>query len=279
MGAFSGGGVLPLFKIMELTNKVNNYDLLQLSEYVETMLHSSCDEVIDIREITQNIKSNFLSWVKSGILLDQVKKEFPMLVLKNKLAKNWNDYCQKFFNKNNYYINNIIKASKVVLLLIKNGFTVLPTCENQAKYLTKLLPDHEQMNQEECTQLEQEICDLWKKVVIRSEGKAITGNLVKSVVDPDSVNKKTVKIPVSTDTNDKLLKQAIDRGFTNVNEYLDAIANNQVSLDNSVEEVEEEKLEVWEKDLEDLINEKDLEDLEINQESRGGYQYINPPYT
>lgn len=244
--------------MITLTDKINNYDLSQLAEYTDIMLHSNCDDVIDIKEITQNIKSNFLNWVKSGILLNTVKKEFSFLVLKNKLAKNWKEYCLKFFNKTHWYVDNIIKASQVVLILIKNGFKVLPTCENQAKPLTRLLPDHEQMNIDECNQLEQEICDLWQQVIIKSEGKAITGNLVKSVVDPDSVDNKNKGIKVDSDTFEKLQKQALDAGFKNVTDYLTAIANNQITIEeNTIEEVEQEKVEQWEKDLTELVEEEE----------------------
>jgi hypothetical protein len=242
--------------MMTLTDKINSFSLSQLADYAEIMLHSNCDDIVDVQEITHNIKSNFLSWIRSGILLDVVKKEFSFLVLKNKIAKNWKEYCLKFFNKTHWYINNIINASKVVLILIKNGFDVLPNCENQAKHLTRFLPDPDQMNQNECLELEQEICNLWQKVITRSNGQALTGNLVKSVVDPDSLEKKKTTIKLDNDTLDKLSEQAKENGFNSVNDYLIAIANNQISLNNSVEEVEQDKLEQWEKDLENLVNEE-----------------------
>ena len=285
---------------MELTTKINNFDIPTLAEYADQMFHSSCHDMIDVAELTEICKNDFLGWVRSGIILNAIRENFKF-VLRQKLATSWKKYCLNFFGKTHWYVKRIIEASKVILILIKNGFDVIPTNENQARHLTRLLPDPEQMNAEECAELEQEICQQWALVLKRAKGAIITGDLVKSVVDPESQDKPKKNIKLKGETHDKLLKQALDKGFKDVAEYLEAIANNEISLDNSVEEIEEEKLAQWQEDLELLLEEaeQELDDLEqqewdeIFEEhfiqnpdpdlhvhygfSRGGYARIVPP--
>jgi hypothetical protein len=256
---------------MSVIDKIKTFNLTDLHAYAQIMLHSSCEDVIGIEEITEGIRDNLLSWVKSGILLDVVKKEFRFLVLRSKVAGTWQEYCAKFFNKTHWYADKIISASKVVLLLVKRGFNVLPTCELQARPLTRLLPDPEQMNSEEIEILEQDICDHWQKVIDTASATnkgVITGNIVKSIVDPDSVENAKNSIKVDSDTFEKLSIQALELGFNNVTDYLKAIANNE-TLENepSIDPIEyEEKIKLWEEDLEQLV--KEHEEKEAKQQTK-----------
>ena len=241
--------------------KIRNFNLSELANYSNYMLNESyCNDFININDITKLIQDNFLGWVRSGILLETLKNNFD-IVYKEKIAKNWKEYCSKYLGKSVLYVKQIIDASKVILILHKKGINILPANESQARHLTKFLPNSK-MNENECNKLETKIIELWQKVIKAGKGNMITADLVKSVIDPDSIDNKKENVKVSNKNYVKLLEQALELNFKNVDDYIEAIANRKVNIDNSIiEKVEEEKLEIWEKDLEDLITEeKDLED-------------------
>lgn len=226
---------------------------------IENLIHQ---DDFDIIKTTNEIKENFLGWVKSGILLDAIKSEFTHLILRKKIAKNWKEYCLKFFNQSHWYTDRIIAGAKVVMILVKNKFTILPKCESQARHLVKFLP-HPEYRDYENEYLERELCSKWDEVIKASQNQVITENLVLSIVDPEKSEQRTTNIRVTKKIKAQLQELALSNGYSNIGELLE----NFLKEREKVQEITEEKMKVWEDDLQELIKEHEKE----NQEKYKGF--------
>ncbi len=232
---------------------------------IENLIHQ---DDFDVMKTTKEIKENFLGWVKSGILLEVIKSEFTHLILRKKLAKNWKEYCLKFFNQSHWYTDRIIAGAKVVMILVKNKFTILPKYESQARHLVKFLP-HPEYRDYENEYLERELCSKWDEVIKASQDQVITENLVLSIVDPEKLEQRTTNIRVPKKIKEKLQELALSNGYGTVGELLE----NFLKEREEVKEITAEQMEVWEEDLEELIKEHEEENQEKSQ-GFGGKQTV-----
>ncbi len=104
----------------KMAKSKTNQDFLAQLECGFRKFVSKADELVSsdgnygIMNAIADIKENLLGWVKSGLLLGSIKKEFVHIVLKNKLAKNWAEFCQKFFNQSHWYTDRLIKSMDLV---------------------------------------------------------------------------------------------------------------------------------------------------------------------
>ena len=218
----------------------------------QSLLNSNND--YNIFDAIADIKENLLGWVKSGLLLGEIKKEFGHLVLKNKLAKNWAEFCQKFFNQSHWYTDRLINGSRVVMMLIKKGFTILPNCEAQARHLIKFLPQDCYADYE-VELVEKELSQTWQAVIKASQNQPITADLVLSIVDPDKSDSGTTNIRLPKKLKAKLQDLALESGFTSVTKYLESLVDSEENTESITTEVEEK----WQDDLDELVKEHEQE--------------------
>lgn len=237
-----------------MNKKIYNFvdDITDFSCKAVELLKSDCE--YDIFDAIKDIKGNLLGWVKSGLLLGAIKSSFCFTVLRNKLAKNWEEFCIKFFEQSHWYSDRLIKASRVVLILIENGFSILPKCEAQARPLVKFLPDPEYRDYEN-EYLEKELCDKWKQVLQATKDKPITAGVVLAVVDPEKAEAGTTTIRLSKKAKQNLLEIALQAGYTTISEYLENLHQDEQETQAS----DQDKEQAWEKDLQDLLQEREQE--------------------
>ena len=86
----------------------------------------------DLDEMTHLIRVNSLAFVEIGLIAFKIR---AMRLYKEKYD-NFTDYCHIELGRSRSYIDRLIKASAVVLELIRNGFSVLPKNESQARLLS-----------------------------------------------------------------------------------------------------------------------------------------------
>ncbi|HEY9704760.1 MAG TPA: hypothetical protein V6C58_20135, partial [Allocoleopsis sp.] len=210
-------------KAIESLFRDKTIDLINFSESIIDEIRS---DNFDILQAIADSKSDLIQWVKSGIILGEIKKEFSHFILRNKLAKNWPDFCKKFFNQSHWYTNRLIEASQVVIILIKKGFKILPNCEAQARELVKFLPDYENYLEQENKLLEQEIIAKWQKVIdiSKQENKPITAGLILKVVNPEKSEQITANIRLPKHIKETLKDMALENGNLTINEFLEQLA-------------------------------------------------------
>ncbi len=247
-------------KTIESLFRNKTIDLINFSESIIDDIRS---DKFDILQAITDIKSDLIQWVKSGILLGEIKKEFSHFILRNKLAKNWSDFCKKLLNRSHWYTDRLIEASQVVIILIKKGFKILPNCEAQARELVKFLPDHENYLAHENELLEKEITAKWQEVIdiSKQENKPITAGLILKVVDREKSEQSIANIRLPKHIKETLKDMALENGSLTINEFLEKLAiDYKIAKEADQETLSQEKLEEWEKDLHSLLEEKEVKD-------------------
>ncbi|MBE9044555.1 hypothetical protein IQ255_09075 [Pleurocapsales cyanobacterium LEGE 10410] len=82
--------------------------------------------------MTHQIRLNSLAFVETGLIAFKIR---AMRLYKEKYD-NFTDYCHIELGRSRSYIDRLINASRVILELIENGFSVLPRNESQARLLS-----------------------------------------------------------------------------------------------------------------------------------------------
>ena len=73
------------------------------------------------------------SYIEQGLIAWELKYKKAYLVK----YTTFNEYCQAELNLSSWQVNRLINASRIGLLLITNTFEHIPTCESQARVLTR----------------------------------------------------------------------------------------------------------------------------------------------
>lgn len=208
-------------------------DVLQ-PESVEDLIHYawSLEESLagdfDLKTVITEIKSQVLSFVRTGLLAYKVK----VFKLYRNVHKNFRVFCEKALGVSHWQINRTIEAARVVLELAQAGFSVLPTCEAQARPLNKLHGA--------------ELYAKWKMVVNSLEPHTITSNRINEVLGVET-KAKSLRLP--KELYEQLKNRALELGLS-IEEFLHLVLNE----DNGVGLVDEDALANWEQDLETLAS-------------------------
>lgn len=216
------------------------------NESVENLIHYawSLEECIpgdfDLKTIVTEIKSQILSFVRTGLLAYKVK----FYKLYRRVHKNFKTFCEKALGISHWQINRKIEAARVVVELAQAGFSILPTCEAQARPLTKLYGA--------------ELCNKWKMVVDSLEPHTITSNQINEVL---GVETKTASLRLPKKLYEQIRRKALEMGLS-IEQFLNMILED----DQTVSTVEEEVLAKWEEDLETLAN-YETKNIQTQEES------------
>lgn len=199
------------------------------NESIENLIHYawSLEECIpgdfDLKTLVTEIKDQIFSFVRTGLLAYKVK----ILKLYRKGHKSFKTFCEKALGVSHWQINRKIEAARVVMELAQAGFSVLPTCEAQARPLTKLYGV--------------ELCDQWQKVVDSLKPHTITSNQINEVL---GVETKTASLRLPKKLYEQIRKKALEMGLS-----IEQLLNTVFEDDEEVDVVEEEILSRWEEDL------------------------------
>jgi predicted DNA binding CopG/RHH family protein len=216
------------------------------NESVENLIHYawSLEECIpgdfDLKTVITEIKSQILSFVRTGLLAYKVK--FHKLY--RRVHKNFKTFCEKALGISHWQINRKIEAARVVMELAQAGFSILPTCEAQARPLTKLYGA--------------ELCNKWKMVVDSLEPHTITSNQINEVL---GVETKTTSLRLPKKLYEQIKRKALEMGLS-IEQFLNMILDD----DQKISPVEEEILVKWEEDLETFAD-YEIKNIQTQEES------------
>ena len=220
-------------------------EILQ-NESVENLINYawSLEECIpgdfDLQTVVTEIKGQILSFVHTGLLAYKVK----ILKLYRKAHKSFKTFCEKALGTSHWQVNRKIEAARVVIELARAGFSVLPTCEAQARPLTKLYGT--------------ELCDKWKAVVNSLEPHMITSKQINEVL---GVETKTASLRLPKELYEQIKRRALEMGLS-----IEQLLNMLFEDDQKINTVEKEALAKWEEDLETFTDEK-IENIQENKEN------------
>ena len=103
--------------------------------YEDVVLFADKEETIDCRTLTDRFRWNQHSYIINGVILWEIKLK---KLYKQLRYKSFAEYCEKELNYKVWQCNRLIQAARVALILIHNGFDVIPTCESQCRELSNL---------------------------------------------------------------------------------------------------------------------------------------------
>lgn len=203
------------------------------------------------------IKNHLLSYVRVGLVAHRVKL-YKLYRHATKKIKTFRDYCENHLGKSSWYVNRLIEAARVVLDLVKAGFTVLPQCEAQARPLTKFFGE--------------ELTAKWQEVVDSIPAHRMTANAVAAVVDGEPEHKNR-QVKVDGEVWSELLEKAAAAGMSPTELLKQLVQEYEPNYEPEPEETPEEtpssqaipssnhalapitaeELAVWRADVEQLI--------------------------
>ena len=210
----------------------------------------------DLGGVIDQIKNNTLSFVRIGLLAYKVK----VLKLWRDGYRSFKEFCEKAIGITHWQINRAIEAARVVIELAQGGFDVLPKNEAQARPLTKFSGA--------------ELCANWQTILDTIPEHKITGNSIAKAL---GMEVKKSMLYADPDVCSQIEKDALELGIP-VREYLRLLhIERRVSVEEMLlrilgetyetpQEVEQEKLQAWEEDLEGLVRDKDSEDEGLTSE-------------
>ena len=206
----------------------------------------NCEWLVD------QFKAHSISWLKCGLVAWQAK--INRLYTQMRYG-NFKDFCELALGKSPWYVNRIIEASRVVVDLLKAGFTHVPQNEAQARPLVKFHGE--------------ELAQKWGEVLASFAPQHITASKIEEIVSnkPEAM---TRNIKVSRDIYEKFAAKARLHGINPeelIQDFMESFDPDPDDLDDydgeneddddTVTEITRNALETWENDLKLLIEEHD----------------------
>ncbi len=228
---------------------IEDWQQLVLTEF-ETSDDLTRDDKYGFNDALAQIKNHQFSWVKFGVWAFQFKvKRFY-----KHHHKTWRQFCEKELHQSHWYVDKIIKATRVIKDLICAGFDVLPQNEYQCRPLTKFWGE--------------ELTENWKMIVDAVEPHLITSDLIKSrFCSREPRDEKWLKVDgqVWEEFEYKARSRGLDpkQIIEDILEDWEATEDEQTDDeldDDDIEDVPIEKLKLWQANLQALIEEKDRAD-------------------
>jgi hypothetical protein len=216
----------------------HNESMENLIDYAWS-LEENTPEDFDLQTIVTEIKSQVLSFVRTGLLAYKVK----IFKLYRKVHRNFKTFCEEVLGISHWQINRKIEAARVVVELIQAGFSVLPSCEAQARPLTKLYGA--------------ELCNKWKMVVDSLKPHTITSNKINEVLGVES---KTASLRLPKKLYEQIKRRALEMELS-----VEQLLNMMFEDDEKIDIVKEETLIKWEEDLKIIVNSQ-AKNIQIHEE-------------
>ncbi len=154
----------------------------QLMEYEQETLYLRSPD-LESYWTKNEINTNLLAWVRAGLLLDRVCRT---RAYRDKF-KDWQDFCENAIYKSKQMVRRTINAAKIVMALVKAGFSILPNCVSQAERLSRYFED--KPDSENSTLIEK-----WQQVISRVPVKCINGNSIVEELGHVKRYKKRINI-------------------------------------------------------------------------------------
>ncbi len=191
----------------------------------------------EINEIIHQIKKDTFGFVRIGLIAFKIK---AMKLYKN-VSRTYKNFCQEYLHQSHWYVDRLIRASKVILELVAAGFEILPRCEAQCRELAA------------CA--EGDLVMAWKSVVKNISAHKITAKTIRHHLKPEAEKNapESETIEVSQELYAAMFNAAIEAGMSIV-QLLENIFQPKQNCDNWHYW---QKMEAWSKDLEKIVSETD----------------------
>ncbi|MBD2578636.1 hypothetical protein [Oscillatoria sp. FACHB-1406] len=215
-------------------------DLLSYEEEIANKFNYTDSNESALEWATSEIKNQLSGFVRAGMIAARVKRLHLHLKAGFLSFKDW---CDKALKKTHWYVNKLIDAAEIVTTLLHAGFDVLPTCEAQCRPLVKLF--------DKKTGSADELIEAWHEITETIPAQHITTNRINEYLGELKPPAKQ-RISLPKELYEKLDRQAQSKGLT-VEELLESFAEEE-----EPSEVEPEKQEEWQKDVQALVQQQDL---------------------
>lgn len=184
-----------------------------------------------LSQVVNEIKSNSLSFVRTGLLAYKVK----VYKIYRNVHRNFKEFCEKALGVSHWQINRNIEAARVVVELAQNGFDILPKCEAQCRPLSKFSGA--------------ELCANWQSVLDTTPPHRITGKAINEALGIET-NSECMRI--SPKAYYIVKKKALEVGIS-----VDKLLIETFGDDTSTQFVDQRNLDEWEEDLQALVDEQE----------------------
>ena len=185
----------------------------------------------NLSQIVNEIKSNSLSFVRTGLLAYKVK----VYKIYRNVHRNFKEFCEKALGISHWQINRTIEAARVVVELAQNGFDILPKCEAQCRPLSKFSGA--------------QLCANWQIVLDTTPAHRITGKAINEAL---GIETTSMSVQIAPKLYYRIKAQAVEAGMS-FHAFLETTFGDHTE----VQKVEPEKLDEWEEDLQALVHEQE----------------------
>lgn len=198
---------------------------------------------LTIEWATRELQTHQMSWVRQGLVADRVRR----YRLYKKQHPDWNTFCREVMGKDGWQINKIIDAALATMVLVREGFGILPTCLSQAQELVRC-----------CLKGEILLTDAWQGVLEHVPlPYCITRSRIGEALGFPHENNN---IPKSQ--RDKL-KWLADRDGVTLSEKIDQIIKDE---ENCYDDDDDEQLDESDSELSEDTEEQELWYQEMRQD-------------
>ena len=184
-----------------------------------------------LSQVVNEIKSNSLSFVRTGLLAYKVK----VYKIYRNVHRNFKEFCEKALGVSHWQINRNIEAARVVVELAQNGFSILPKCEAQCRPLSKFSGA--------------ELCDNWQSVLNTTPPHRITGKAINEALGIETTSEC---MRISPEAYYIVKKKALEVGIS-----VDKLLIETFGDDTPTQFVDQRNLDEWEEDLQALVDEQE----------------------
>ena len=184
-----------------------------------------------LSQVVNEIKSNCLSFVRTGLLAYKVK----VYKIYRNVHRNFKEFCEKALGVSHWQINRNIEAARVVVELAQNGFDILPKCEAQCRPLSKFSGA--------------ELCANWQSVLDTTPPHRITGKAINQAL---GIETKSECMRISPEAYYIVKKKALEIGIS-----VDKLLIETFGDDTPTQFVDQRNLDEWEEDLQALVDEQE----------------------
>lgn len=195
---------------------------------------------VDLGYVDFKVKHNDIAFVSSGAWLFQVR----LYKSYKKTHTNFKDWCNDVLHKSYNTVIRLIKASTVWIELATMGFDILPNSISQCLVLYDLTSE--------------ELYEAWCKVLDNLEPHQITAGSISILLFGD-----TKKISTSVNLPVDLFNALWSIADHVKSRIVDVITFMYHEVFTKVSNVEPEKIQKWEDDLQDLVSNHEAEVINL----------------
>ena len=221
-----------------------NSDICNIDADLERMDHT-LDHWFALKLIAKGSRA----WAIVGLVLKRVFRYRLWEKMGHSSLKN---FCKQVLGRSIGYCKQTIRAAEVALELAAGGFALIPSCQSQAIALARYLGDSRN-GLSYCPEL---LREKWQEILSAAEtvGSQITTGFIQETLNPDKKRKSDRRVQFDPSTWDLVEEQAAAAGLQ-PKEWLDRLIRQQEE-GNATRDPSPEKVERWQQDMEELIEEE-----------------------